>query len=69
MTEYFAIITISRPTNNGTGAMQGTFTCTMRVGAGTTRSAIYEHVLKTIPRQFQGGNVMFFSAEPNRAPH
>ncbi|RFS84127.1 hypothetical protein D0T12_18380 [Actinomadura spongiicola] len=69
MTEFFVIITISIPVNNGTGAMHSTLTRTLRVSTGTTRSAIFEHVFKSMPRQLQSGNVMFFSAEPNRIPH
>ena len=66
MTEYFAIVTISKPMSGGGGFAQGTFTCTVNVRPNATREAIYKHVLDKVPGQFKGGNVVFYSAEPNR---
>ncbi|MFF5261423.1 hypothetical protein ACFY4C_20970 [Actinomadura viridis] len=64
MTEYFVIITIQRPSNGST--QQLTRSITLKVQEGqATRSELFQHILGTLPQDWKGANVVFFSAEPN----
>jgi hypothetical protein len=64
-TEFFIIMTVEKPIGGGyqSGTFRGVVTPEQ---AGRTRAEMYAWMLGQLPDQLQGGNVVFFSAEPNR---
>ena len=64
--EWFAVLTLQMPLPGG-GFAAGTKSAVLTVGPDATRAGIFEHMCGLFPPEFAGANVVFFSAEPNRA--
>jgi hypothetical protein len=64
-TEYFVILTLSKPLPSGGGSAQQTITGTVRVQPGATRAGLLRDLLNNAPKVMRDADVLFFSAEPN----
>lgn len=62
--QYFVILTVQYQPHPGAISMS-TIARTATVKPAATRDEIYTWALQQLPEQVRGGNVVFFSAEPN----
>ncbi len=61
--QFFVILTLQAPT--GAGYALYTVAKPVSVRPGTTRAELHEWARTLMPAHMQGGDVVFFSAEPN----
>ncbi|MBB4920979.1 hypothetical protein [Streptosporangium saharense] len=65
-TKFLVILTLSVPRSSG-GSQQATLARVVPVEPGTTRADLLTWALGKLP-DLRGGDILFFSAEPNTLP-
>ncbi|WP_436764390.1 hypothetical protein [Streptosporangium sp. V21-05] len=61
--DIFVVMTLAKATDYG--MKQLTMYQTVTASPQSTRAALFDWMLKKAPEEMQGGNVLFYSAEPN----
>jgi hypothetical protein len=60
MVEFLAILTVELP-----GTAMQTVRQVLRIGPGTTREQVLQHMLQQAAPQFERASIVHFSVEPN----